>query len=200
MLAARDRRRARAVGQHVRVQRRLRVLDHRRLPVPPAPLPDPLDRVPPDRRRPRDAAVRLEPAVRHQAARAGAPERAAPDDPRRHGGHRLRDLRDELRGGRRLPRPGHRTTGSPGCRRTRCSTRSRTGGDHRLPDLRDDDHPGLVVGVDRLVALLGLGPQGDRRPRHVADLRGLPARPQPALVGRPARPRCCWSWASGWCW
>ena len=57
-------------------------------------------------------------------------------------------------------------------------------GHHRLPDLRDDDHPRVVVGVDRLVALLGLGPQGDRGARHVADLRGLPARAQPALVGR----------------
>ncbi len=60
-------------------------------------------------------------------------------------------------------------------------------GHHRLPALRHDDHPRLVVGVDRLVALLGLGPEGDRGARHVADLRDLPPRPQPALVGRPAR-------------
>ena len=52
-----------------------------------AALPDPLDRVHPDRRRARAAAVRLEPAVRDRAARAGPPERAAADDPRRHGGH-----------------------------------------------------------------------------------------------------------------
>ena len=44
---------------------------------------------------------------------------------------------------------------------------------------------GLVVGLDRLVALLGLGPEGDRGARHVADLRGLPPRAQPAVVGRP---------------
>ena len=42
---------------------------------------------------------------------------------------------------------------------------------------------GLVVGLDRVVALLGLGPQGDGRPRHVADLCGLPARAEPALMG-----------------
>ena len=44
---------------------------------------------------------------------------------------------------------------------------------------------GLVVGLDRLVALLGLGPEGDRRPGHLADLCDLPPRPQPTLVGRP---------------
>ena len=59
---ARHRGRPRAVGQHVRVQRRVRVLDDRRLPVPPAALPDPLDRLHPDRRGARDAAVRVEPA------------------------------------------------------------------------------------------------------------------------------------------
>ena len=46
---------------------------------------------------------------------------------------------------------------------------------------------GLVVGLDRLVALLGLGPEGDGGPRHVADLRGLPPRAQPARAG-PAGP------------
>ena len=35
-------------------------------------------------------------------------------------------------------------------------------------------------------ALLGLGPEGDLRPRHVARLRDLPPRPQPARLGRPA--------------
>ena len=59
-------------------------------------------------------------------------------------------------------------------------------GDHRLPDLRDDDRARVVVGLDRLVALLGLGPEGDGGPRHVADLRGLPPRAQPAAVGGPA--------------
>ena len=61
------------------------------------------------------------------------------------------------------------------------------GRDRRLPGLRDDDHPRLVVGLDRLVPLLGLGPEGDRGPRHVADLRDLPPRPEPAILGRPAR-------------
>ncbi len=45
---------------------------------------------------------------------------------------------------------------------------------------------GSLVGVDRLVALLGLGSQGDRGARHLADLRGLPPRSQPALMGRSA--------------
>ena len=38
--------------------------------------------------------------------------------------------------------------------------------------------------------LLGLGPEGDGGARDVARLRGLPPRPQPAGVGRPARRRC----------
>ena len=61
-----------------------------------------------------------------------------------------------------------------------------SGGDHRLPDLRDDDHPRVVVGLDRLVALLGLGSQGDRCARDVAHVRDLPPREEPALMGRPA--------------
>ena len=121
-----DRRRPRAVGQHVRVQRRVRDLDARRLPRPPAALPDPLDRLHPGRRRAGDPALRGEPRVGHQGARAGAPERAAADDPRRDGGHLVRHVRDELRGRRRLPRPGARRTGSAGCRATRSSTRSPT--------------------------------------------------------------------------
>ncbi len=123
----RRRGRSRTVGQHVRVHGCLRVHDPRRLPRARAALPDPLDRVRAVRGRPRAAALREQPAERRQAARPGAPERAAPDDPRRHGHDRLRDLRDELRGGRRLPGPGHRPTGSAGCRRTRSSTRSPIG-------------------------------------------------------------------------
>ena len=124
---ARHRRRARAVGQPVRVQRGLRLLDARRLPVPPAALPDPLDRLHPGRRRPGHPALRLEPAGRDPAARAGAPERAAADHPRRHGGH------SRTASSRRASRPASatssraRATGSPGCRRTRSSTRSPTG-------------------------------------------------------------------------
>jgi hypothetical protein len=53
------------------------------------------------------------------------------------------------------------------------------GGDHRLPDLRHDDRPGLLVGIDRLVTLVGLGSQGDRRPRHMA-------RPAGSRRGRPS--------------
>ena len=37
-------------------------------------------------------------------------------------------------------------------------------GDHRLPDLRHADHPGLVLGEHRLGPLLGLGPQGNVAP------------------------------------
>ena len=122
-----DRGRPRTVGQHVRVHGRVRVHDPRRLPAPRAALPDPVDRVHPVRGRPRAAALRQQPAERDQAARPGAPERAAADDPRRDGDDRLRDLRDELRRRRRLPHPGARATGSPGCRRTRSSTRSPTG-------------------------------------------------------------------------
>ena len=45
-----------------------------------------------------------------------------------------------------------------------------------------------MVGVDRLVALLGLGSQGDVGARHVAHLRDLPPRAEPARswAGRPA--------------
>ena len=59
--------------------------------------------------------------------------------------------------------------------------------DHRLPDLRDDDHPRLVVGLDRLVPLLGLGPEGDLRARDVAVYAiYLHARNQRSWAGRPA--------------
>ena len=106
---------------------RLRDVDPRRLPVPAAALPDPLDRLHPGRRRARAAAVRVEPAVGDLRARAGAPERAAADDPRRDG-------RVSATGSsRRRSRPASGTwsrasrTGSRGCRATRSSTRSPTG-------------------------------------------------------------------------
>ncbi len=136
-----DRRRARAVGQHVRVHGRLRDLDRRRLSRPAAPLPDPLDRLHPGRHLARDAPVRVEPSVGHQRPGAGPPERAAADDPRRDGGDLVRDLRDQLRGGGRLSRPGPRrplpmAAVAQGPRRGRLPI-----GHLRLPDLRDDDHP-----------------------------------------------------------
>ena len=126
-----------------------------------------------------------------QPARAGAPERAAAHDPRRAGGPLVRDLRDVVRGRHRLPRPGQGrplrvAAVAPGARFGRLPR-----GDHRLPDLRHDDHPRLVVGLDRLVPLLGLGPEGDRGARDLARLRDLPPRPQPARLGGPARRRCC---------
>ena len=54
-----DRRPARAVGQHVRVHGRVLVQHHRRLPVPAAPVRDPLHRVHPLGRGARHAALRL---------------------------------------------------------------------------------------------------------------------------------------------
>ena len=184
---ARDRRRARAVGQHVRVQRRLRDGDARRVSHPRPALPDPLDRLHSGRRRPGPAALRGEPRLGDQGARPGAAERAAADDPRRDGRHQLRHLCHELRGRRRLPRPGPErplrlAAVAQGPRRGRLSL-----GDLRLPDLRDDDRAGVVVGLDRVVALLGLGSEGDRGARHVADVRDLSPRPQPAILGRATR-------------
>ena len=83
--AARHRRRTRAVGQHVRVHGRLLVLDRDRLPHPGPTLRHRLDRLHPDRRRARPAAVRVEPAVRDLAARPRPPEPAAADHPCRDG-------------------------------------------------------------------------------------------------------------------
>ena len=102
----RDRRRARAVREPVRVLRRVRDLDPRRLPVPPAPLPDPPDRLHPGRRGARAAALRVVAAVRDRAARPRPPVPGHAHDPRRHGGDLVRDLRDGVRGRDRLPRPG----------------------------------------------------------------------------------------------
>ena len=85
-----------------------------------------------------------------------------------------------------LPRPGRggslRLAARP--RDARCGGLSL--GRHRLPDLRHMIVPGLLLGLDRLGSLLGLGPQGDLGARHLAHLRGLPARPQPARLGRAA--------------
>ena len=99
----------------------------------------------------------------HRAARAGARQRAAADHPRGHGHDQLRHLRHQLRGRRGLPgagpeRPLRLAAIAQGARRGRLP-----GGHHRLPDLRHADHPGLLVGLDRLGPLLGLGPQGDRQ-------------------------------------
>ncbi len=121
------RRGSRAVGQHVRVHRRLRVHDPGGLPDPRAALPDPIPRLRPVRGRPRPAPLRQQPAERRQAARAGSPERPPPDDPRRDG-HDLPTASSP-----RASQPESaissraRPTGSPGCRRTRSSTRSPTG-------------------------------------------------------------------------
>src|SRR6476660_6580641 len=38
-----------------------------------------------------------------------------------------------------------------------------------------------------MVPLLGLGPEGDRRARDLADLRGVPPRAKPAFVGGSTR-------------
>ena len=72
------------------------------------------------------------------------------------------------------------------------------GGDHRLPDLRDDDHPRLVVGLDRLVPLLGLGPEGDRGARRPGSSTRSTSTPATSARGPAGRPRSCSSSASGW--
>ena len=93
-----------------------------------AALRHPLDRVHPARRRARDPALR-----EHPAARDLEPLVPALQNPPLltiHVGmavHLVRHLRDELRGRRRATSPRARTTGSRGCRRTRCSTRSPIG-------------------------------------------------------------------------
>ena len=95
----------------------------------------------------------------------GAPERAAADDPRRHGGHRVRDLRDELRGRRRRTSsrarrdrfawlPSHKVLDEVAYRAV----------DHRLPDLRDDDHPRARGGRRSPGRATGAGTP--RRPRR----------------------------------
>ena len=87
-----------------------------------------------------------------------------------------------------VPRPGHRRTGS----RWLPSHKVLDEVAYRaviigFPIFATMIILGLVVGLDRLVALLGLGPEGDRGAHHVAVLRGLPPRPEPEVVGRPAR-------------
>ena len=196
-----DRRRARAVREPVRVLRRVRDLDPRRLPVPPAPLPDPPDRLHPGRRVARPAAVRVLAAVGHRG-------RSSPPSSSRRCSRSTSAWRCSSYGifaTAFAAGIGYLVQGTGGpVRLAAVAQDARRGrlplGDHRVPDLRDDDHPRLLVGLDRLVALLGLGPQGDRRARDLADVRDLPPRAQPAPVGGPARPRCC-SWSgSGWCW
>ena len=109
--------------------------DPRRVPLPGAPLPGPLDRAS------SRSGWRLGLFLYSwtlprgdRGPRPGAPEPAAPDDPRRAGDDQLRDLRDELRGRGRLPRPGEaawptaaRSTASAGFPRARSWTPSPTG-------------------------------------------------------------------------
>ena len=121
--AAGGRRRPGAVGQHGGVHGCLHVHDPGRLPDPQPALPHPGDRLHPDGRGPGPLPVQHDPAQRDHPARAGPGQRAAADDPRRNGHDRLRHLRDQLRGRGRLPDPGQLATGSPGCPRTRSSTR-----------------------------------------------------------------------------
>ena len=157
-------RRPRAVGQHVRVLGRLRDRDRRRLPVPGAPLPDPLHRA--SCRwawRSRCCCTRRSLPSEHRAARAGPPNAPLLTIHVGDGHAQLRDLRDVVRGRGRLPgagpeRPFRVAAVAQGARRGRLPRRH-----HRLPDLRHDDHPRLVVGVDRLVAATGAGTP--RRPR-----------------------------------
>ena len=185
--AAGDRRRARAVGQHVRVQRRLRVLDARRLP------------------RSSSAATR---SARSGSSRSASRWRCCstpsslPSE--------IEPLVPALQNAPLLTIHVGMAVISYGIFATSFAAGVAylvQGQDDRfawLPSHKVLDEVayraviigfpifatmiilGLVVGVDRLVALLGLGPEGDRGARHLADLRGLPARAQPALVGRPA--------------
>ena len=185
--AARDRRRTRTVGQHVRVHGRVLVLDARRLPDPGPALPDPR-RSGSSRPASRSCCCSTRRACHRTSRRSCRPSRT---------------------------RRCSRSTSGWRCSRTGSSRpRSRPASAYLvqgpsdrfawLPSHKVLDEVayraviigfpifatmiilGLVVGVDRVVALLGLGPQGDRGARDVADLRGLPARAQPALVGRPA--------------
>ena len=57
---------------------------------------------------------------------------------------------------------------------------------HRLPAGHDGHHPRRPVGRRGLGLVLELGPEGDREPVHLADLRRLPARPRGARLARQA--------------
>ena len=176
----------RAVGQPVRVLRRVRDVDPVRLPGAGPPLPDRLDRLHPRRRGARAGALRVIAPARVNPL---VPALQNPPLLTVHVGLAVVSygiFATSFAAGVALPDPGQggpafvaALAPGPGFRRL-------PRGDHRLPDLRDDDHPRLVVGLDRLVPLLGLGPEGDRGARHLARLRDLPPRPQPARLGGPA--------------
>src|SRR3989304_2514040 len=59
-------------------------------------------------------------------------------------------------------------------------------GDGGFPAAGAGRRPGRVLGEQRLGPLLGLGPQGDLRPRHLADLWRVPAHARPARLVRHA--------------
>ena len=134
-----------------------------------------------------------------RAARPGAPEPAAADDPRRDGGAVVRDLRDVVRGGRRRISSRGRTTDSRGCRRTR--------------SLDEVAYRAVIIGFPIFATMIILGSWWASiawsrywgwDPKETAALVTwliyavyLHARNQRS--GRGARRRCCWSSASGWC-
>jgi hypothetical protein len=112
-----------------------------------------------------------------------APERAAPAIHVGMATTIARDLRDGFAAGLGylIQGQGDRFGWLPsqGARRGRLS-----GGDHRLPDLRDV----IILGswwASIAWSYTRAGIEGDRSARDLARLCGLPPRPQPALVGRP---------------
>ena len=113
---------------------------------------------------------------------------AADHDPRGHGDDQLRHLRDVVRRGRGLPGPGQ---GGP---------RHVAAASHKVLD--EVAYKAVIIGFPIFATLIILGsywasiawgrywgwdPKETVGPRHVADLRRLPARAQPARLGRPTR-------------
>ena len=160
-----------ALGQHVRVHRRVRLRDRGGLPRPRAPVPGALDRPGAPRRGAGPLPVQLDAAPGDRGARPGPPEPAAAHDPRRAGDGQLRHPRHELRRGPGLPRPGATPGRRPHGRPVRLASRPRDarcrrvpGCHRRLPRLRHDDRPRQLVGERRLVAATGAGTRRRRAP------------------------------------
>jgi hypothetical protein len=173
-----------AVGQPVRVLRRVRDVDPVRVPGALAPLPDPVDRL-----HPRGVSLLLALYASSLPREISQLVPALQNPPLLtiHVGLAMLSygvFATSFAAGVAVPGPGQGRPLFVAALAPRPGFRGVPRRDHRLPDLRHDDHPGLVVGVDRLVPLLGLGPEGDLRAGHVAHLRHLPPRPQPARVGR----------------
>ena len=118
---------------------------------------------------------------------------AAAHDPRGHGGAR------RTGSSRRRSRPASGT-----------SSRGRATGSRWLPSHKTLDevaYRAVIIGFPIFATMIILGswwasiawsrywgwdPKETAGARDLADLRGLPPRAQPAPLGGPARPRCCW--------